>query len=94
MVVRGAYTISSFMEGTGTNLRLPLNPPFDAEFETLYNTPSDTYPKSALDQGLFGLNNPDPFITQPSACGIRTYGPPKCSSGILRWSISSGAATC
>lgn len=27
-VVRGAFTISSYMEGTGTNLRLPLNPPF------------------------------------------------------------------
>ena len=31
-VIRGAYTISSFMEGTGTNLRLPFNPPFNAEF--------------------------------------------------------------
>jgi len=27
-VVRGAFTISSYMEGTGTNLRLPINPPF------------------------------------------------------------------
>jgi hypothetical protein len=27
-VVRGAYTISSYLEGTGTNLRLPRNPPF------------------------------------------------------------------
>jgi hypothetical protein len=27
-VIRGAFTISSYMEGTGTNLRLPLNPPF------------------------------------------------------------------
>ena len=28
MVVRGGYGISQFMEGTGANLRLPLNPPF------------------------------------------------------------------
>ena len=35
-VIRGAYTISSFMEGTGTNLRLPLNPPFNTEFEAIY----------------------------------------------------------
>jgi outer membrane receptor protein involved in Fe transport len=28
VVVRGAYGISQFMEGTGANLRLPLNPPF------------------------------------------------------------------
>ena len=27
-VVRGAYTISSYLEGTGTNLRLARNPPF------------------------------------------------------------------
>ena len=27
-VIRGAYTISSYLEGTGTNLRLARNPPF------------------------------------------------------------------
>ena len=27
-VIRGAFTISSYLEGTGTNLRLPQNPPF------------------------------------------------------------------
>ena len=37
-VVRGAYTISSYLEGTGTNLRLTLNPPFTpAEVNALYN---------------------------------------------------------
>jgi len=41
-VVRGAFTVSSYLEGTGTNLRLPLNPPFDGgspgspEFQTQY----------------------------------------------------------
>ena len=41
-VVRGAFTISDYLEGTGTNLRLPLNPPFDGgaaaggEFQTQY----------------------------------------------------------
>ncbi|MDQ2900923.1 MAG: TonB-dependent receptor, partial [Acidobacteriota bacterium] len=28
LVVRGGYGITSYMEGTGANLRLPLNPPF------------------------------------------------------------------
>ena len=28
LVFRGGYGISQFMEGTGANLRLPLNPPF------------------------------------------------------------------
>jgi hypothetical protein len=37
-VIRGAFTISSYLEGTGTNLRLPLNPPFTpAEINVLYN---------------------------------------------------------
>src|SRR6185369_1320390 len=37
-VVRGAFTISSYLEGTGTNLRLTLNPPFTpAEINAIYN---------------------------------------------------------
>ena len=28
LVVRAGYRFSSFLEGTGANLRLPLNPPF------------------------------------------------------------------
>jgi hypothetical protein len=37
-VIRGAFTISSYMEGTGTNLRLPLNPPFTpAEINANYS---------------------------------------------------------
>jgi hypothetical protein len=37
-VVRGAFTISSYLEGTGTNLRLTLNAPFvPAEINTVYN---------------------------------------------------------
>jgi hypothetical protein len=37
-VVRGAFTISSYLEGTGTNLRLTLNPPFTpAEVNAIYN---------------------------------------------------------
>ena len=36
-VVRGAYGISQFMEGTGANLRLPLNPPFFFESGVNYD---------------------------------------------------------
>ena len=43
---RGAFTdLRSYLEGTGTNLRLPLNPPYDGgaaaggEFQTLYTRP-------------------------------------------------------
>ena len=41
-VLRGAYTISSYLEGTGTNLRLPRNPPFTpTEVTAVYNSPTD-----------------------------------------------------
>jgi hypothetical protein len=37
-VLRGAFTISSYLEGTGTNLRLPINPPFNpAELDVPYH---------------------------------------------------------
>ena len=40
-VVRGAFTISSYLEGTGTNLRLTLNPPFTpAEVNAIYDNTS------------------------------------------------------
>jgi hypothetical protein len=40
-VIRGAFTVSSYMEGTGTNLRLTLNPPFTpAEINAIYNNTS------------------------------------------------------
>jgi hypothetical protein len=41
-VLRGAYTISSYLEGTGTNLRLARNPPFTpTEVSATYHTPTD-----------------------------------------------------
>jgi Carboxypeptidase regulatory-like domain len=60
-VIRGAFTISSYLEGTGTNLRLPINPPFDGgattggEFQTLYTTVGNTnfpLPTTNLSQGI------------------------------------------
>lgn len=38
LVVRGGYAYQSFMEGTGANLRLPLNPPFFVESDITYDT--------------------------------------------------------
>ena len=78
MVVRGAYTISSFMEGTGTNLRLPLNPPFDSEYQALYNTPrlSGCRPRACpgprrpeSERSVHGRDHPP--------VGSRTCGPAK-----------------
>ena len=61
LVLRGAYTISSYLEGTGTNLRLTLNPPFNSEYQALYNTPSYFLPPTRLSDGLAGLNPEDPY---------------------------------
>ncbi|MDQ3213969.1 MAG: TonB-dependent receptor [Acidobacteriota bacterium] len=36
-VVRGAYGVSQYMEGTGANLRLPLNPPYFFESNVTFN---------------------------------------------------------
>ena len=42
-MVRAGYRFSSFLEGTGANLRLPLNPPFFIESNVNYDarTPGD-----------------------------------------------------
>jgi hypothetical protein len=40
MVIRGGYGISSYLEGTGANLRLTQNPPFHTDFEQTGQNPS------------------------------------------------------
>jgi hypothetical protein len=59
LVIRAGYTLSNFLEGTGTNLRLPINPPFALEHDDEY-TNSAIYgvkPGSTLDQGFLPFNN-------------------------------------
>lgn len=57
MVIRGAYTISSYLEGTGTNLRLPRNPPFTPpEVGAVY-----TEPTVQTEAGPGGAVPGDPF---------------------------------
>jgi hypothetical protein len=60
-VVRGAFTISSYLEGTGTNLRLAVNPPFQAA-ETLVQYKAEALPTTTTDQGLAPVGSAsDPF---------------------------------
>ena len=55
-VVRGAFTISSYLEGTGTNLRLPINPPFNpAELDTPYT--GVPLPATTASQGIVGATS-------------------------------------
>jgi hypothetical protein len=52
-VLRGAFTISSYLEGTGTNLRLPINPPFNpAEIDVPYKGASFSLPNTTASDGI------------------------------------------
>lgn len=83
-VVRGAYTLSSYLEGTGTNLRLPLNPPLNLEYNTTYfNTP---LPGSRAEQGLTVLANPaNPF----AGSVIRLWDPNVRPAAVNQWNFST-----
>jgi len=82
-VIRGAYTVSSYLEGTGTNLRLPLNPPFAEEHNTLYD--AVTLPGSTTGQGFTVLTAPtDPFANAV----IRLWDPNVKPSLDLQWNLS------
>jgi hypothetical protein len=83
-VLRGAYTISSFMEGTGTNLRLPLNPPFNFEYEAVYNQPQFNLPPSNAEQGLTALRPLDPYRN----ANIRLWDPFVRPANTQQWNLT------
>jgi hypothetical protein len=61
-VIRGAFSTSSYLEGTGTNLRLPINPPFTpAETRNAFGTAS--FPQNyRTEQGILPVGAAsDPF---------------------------------
>ena len=63
-VIRAGYTMSNYLEGTGTNLRLPINPPNAVEHDNQYTTAQyNLLPGSTLDQGFlpFNANGGDQF---------------------------------
>ena len=57
-VFRGAYGITQYMEGTGANLRLPLNPPFFFESEVRYDRTSGAGTSTTGFEGLQALDRP------------------------------------
>ncbi|HEY2822303.1 MAG TPA: carboxypeptidase regulatory-like domain-containing protein [Candidatus Acidoferrum sp.] len=67
-VFRGAFTISDYLEGTGTNLRLPLNAPFNGgspgvgEFQTVYQ--NQALPSSTATDGI--IAPPDTGLACPA----------------------------
>jgi hypothetical protein len=57
-VFRGGYGITQYMEGTGANLRLPLNPPFFFESDVRYDATSGPGTIVTGFQGLQALDRP------------------------------------
>jgi hypothetical protein len=53
LVLRGGYGISSYLEGTGANLRLTQNPPFHKDFEETGVSPSPAADGSPYSPGVF-----------------------------------------
>jgi len=82
-VVRGAFTISSYLEGTGTNLRLTLNPPWTPpEIITTYNNLA--LPGSTTDQGIVGSVPGDPY----AGANLRVWNPDFQPSVAKQWNFS------
>lgn len=82
-VVRGAFTISSYLEGTGTNLRLPINPPWTPpEIITKYNNLS--LPGSTTDRGIVGSVAGNPY----AGANLRVWNPDFQPSVAKQWNFS------
>ena len=83
-VVRGAFTISSYLEGTGTNLRLPINPPFSPA-ETLQQYQGTQLPTTSTDQGLLPVGSAsDPF----AGALIRVWDPHVQPAITQQWNLT------
>jgi hypothetical protein len=78
-VLRGAYGISQYMEGTGANLRLPLNPPFFFESAVQYDS---TTGAGTLATGFAELQPLD----QPSG-QVRAWDPNLRPQFTQQWNI-------
>lgn len=71
-VVRSAFTTSSYLEGTGTNLRLTLNPPFTpAEINASYNDIS--LPLTDTTDGIVGSGTNASCDAPAYACYAQAY---------------------
>jgi Carboxypeptidase regulatory-like domain len=83
-VVRSAFTISSYLEGTGTNLRLPINPPFTpAESFVTYN--GQSLPTTTTTQGLVPVGSAsDPF----AGATLRVWDPNVQPALTQQWNLT------
>ncbi len=90
-VVRGAFTVSSYLEGTGTNLRLPLNPPFTpAEINATYNNVN--LPLTDSSDGIVGSGTNASCAAPAYACYaqalIRVWDPNVQPALAYQWNLA------
>ena len=78
-VFRGGYGITQYMEGTGANLRLPLNPPFFFESQIDYDQTSGA---STIATGFEGLQAQD----RPSG-QLRAWDPELRPQFTQQWNV-------
>ncbi|HZQ53503.1 MAG TPA: carboxypeptidase regulatory-like domain-containing protein [Bryobacteraceae bacterium] len=84
-VIRAAFTTSNFLEGTGTNLRLTLNPPFATEHNVNYDP---TQMPSTLAQGysIFGASTASNI--NYAGTSLRVWGPNFRPAVSNQWNFS------
>jgi hypothetical protein len=88
LVVRAGYGITQYMEGTGSNLRLPLNPPFFSEADVSYTT--DTIGAGTIATGFVGLNSQIlPNGTVVPAGLIRIWNPKLRPQFTQQWNLTT-----
>jgi hypothetical protein len=86
-VIRAGYTLSNYLEGTGTNLRTPINPPFAVEHDDQWSASGNykTLPGSTLDQGFA------PFFSNPGdqyhAVTLRLWDPNVRPAVANQWNL-------
>ena len=90
-VVRGAFTVSSYLEGTGTNLRLPLNPPFTpAEINATYN--NTDLPLTDTTDGIVGSGSNASCAAPAYACYaqalLRVWDPNVQPALAYQWNLA------
>ncbi len=71
-VIRGAFTVSSYLEGTGTNLRLTLNPPFTPA-EINQNYAGSSLPATDSTDGIVGSGTSASCAAPAYACYANAF---------------------
>jgi hypothetical protein len=87
LVVRAGYSLSNYLEGTGTNLRLAINPPYAIEHDNNYTSGYSTaLPASTLADGF------TPFLTnagnQYSGVTLRVWDPEIRPAVANQWNLT------